>query len=553
MTQKTEYNLTTEENQEKDVKNTEFEEEVKSVQEQVENTAYPDISKADTKKIVIVSFIVVIIIFLLSIFLPASASATEKTSDVEKTSAMEQASDAENASVTEGISVATLDEVDTDNVRFSFMDTLIAFEPESGFATKGQDVFYYGNDTTAYTGWLELDENTYYFDENGVMAKGWTEIDSGQYYFDENGILQKKRWIVKNVTADKDVALADSQTTEENTDEEIVISGSQTTGENTDEEIVISGSQITGENSEEEIVTSSLRVEKRESDTNDLRVYVDSTGCMLTNTIAPGGVYVGSDGYPDTSAASLATSQEGLTDLKNELTEMISGYTGTWSVYVKSMACNEYLEINNVQHYSASLIKLYCGATIYDLIEKGELEETEYIDRLMAEMISVSDNDAFNLLVMQCDTESRSHVTGRGVIQNYIDENGYKDTTITSILVPSKYTAPSSPGRNYTTVVDCGLLLENIYKRLCVSREASEKFLKLLLNQEHINKIPSGLPEGVVCANKTGDTDEVQHDAAIVYAPNGVYIISVMSTGCGNAINNIQSISSVVYDYFAKQ
>jgi predicted RNA-binding protein with PUA-like domain len=526
MTQKTEYNVTTEEeNQEKDVKNTELEEEVKSVQEQVENTAYPDINKADTKKIVIVSLIVVIIIFLLSIFLPANASATE------------QASDVENASVTEGISVATLDEADTDNVRFSFMDTLIAFEPESGFATKGQDVFYYGNDTTAYIGWLELDENTYYFDENGVMAKGWTEIDSGQYYFDENGILQKKRWIVKNVTADKDVALTKLQTTEENTDEEIVISGSQTTEENTDEEIV----------------TSSLRVEKRESDTNDLRVYVDSTGCMLTNTIAPGGVYVGSDGYPDTSAASLATSQEGLTDLKNELTEMISGYTGTWSVYVKSMACNEYLEINNVQHYSASLIKLYCGATIYDLIEKGELEETEYIDRLMAEMISVSDNDAFNLLVMQCDTESRSHVTGRGVIQNYIDENGYKDTTITSILVPSKYTAPSSAGRNYTTVVDCGLLLENIYKRLCVSREASEKFLKLLLNQEHINKIPSGLPEGVVCANKTGDTDEVQHDAAIVYAPNGVYIISVMSTGCGNAINNIQSISSVVYDYFAEQ
>jgi hypothetical protein len=522
MTQKTEYNVTTEEeNQEKNVKNTEFAEEVKSVQEQVENTAYPDINKADTKKIVIVSFIVVIIIFLLSIFVPANASATEKTSDEEKTSSTEQASDVENASVTEGISVAILDEVNIDNVRFSFMDTLIAFEPESGFATKGQDVFYYGNDTTAYTGWLELDENTYYFDENGVMAKGWTEIDGGQYYFDENGILQKNRWIVKNVTADKDVALANLQTTEENTDEEIV--------------------------------TSSLRIEKRESDTNDLRVYVDSAGCMLTNTITPGGIYVGSDGYSDTSVASLATSQEGLTDLKNELTEMISGYTGTWSVYVKSMACNEYLEINNVQHFSASLIKLYCGAAIYDLIEKGELEETEYIDQLMTEMISVSDNDAFNLLVMQCDTEYHSHVTGRSVIQNYINENGYEDTTITSMLVPTKYTAPSSPGRNYTTVVDCGLLLENIYKRLCVSKEASEKFLKLLLNQEHINKIPSGLPEGVVCANKTGDTDEVQHDAAIVYAPNGVYIISVMSTGCGNAISNIQSISSVVYDYFAEQ
>jgi beta-lactamase class A len=537
MTQKTEYNMTTEkENQEKDVKDTELEEEVKSVQEQVENTAYPDISKADTKKIVIVSLVVVIIIFLLSIFVPSKASAAEGTSD------------AGNATVTERISAAALNEVSADNIRCSFMDTLITFEPETGFATKGQQVFYYGKDTKAYTGWLELEENTYYFDEEGVMITGWAEIDGGQYYFDKDGILQKSRWIVRNVTVDKEVAIADSQTTEE----EIAVTNSQATEEDAGEEIVITSSQATEEDAGEEIVTSSLRIEKRESDTKDLRVYVDSTGCMLTNTIAPGGVYVGNDGYPDTSAASLATSQEGLADLKNELTKMISGYTGTWSVYVKSLDRNEYLEINNVQQYSASLIKLYCGATIYDLIDKGELEETETIDNLMQAMISVSDNDAFNLLVMQCDREYNSHVNGRSVIQNYIDENGYADTTITSILVPSKYTAPSSPGRNYTTVVDCGLLLENIYKKQCVSKEASEKFLELLLNQTHINKIPAGLPEGVVCANKTGDTDEVQHDAAIVYAPSGVYILCVMSTGCGNAINNIQSISTAVYDYFEK-
>ena len=71
--------------------------------------------------------------------------------------------------------------------------------------------------------------------------------------------------------------------------------------------------------------------------------------------------------------------------------------------------------------------------------------------------------------------------------------------------------------------------MERIYKGKCVSPEASEAFLTLLLNQEHVNKIPAGLPERTKCANKTGDTDEVQHDAAI---------------------NNIQDISKTVYDYF---
>lgn len=64
------------------------------------------------------------------------------------------------------------------------------------------------------------------------------------------------------------------------------------------------------------------------------------------------------------------------------------------------------------------------------------------------------------------------------------------------------------------------------------------------------NKIPAGLPEGTKCANKTGETDEYQHDAAIVYSPGGDYILCIMSSNCGAAITNIQDISATVYDYF---
>ncbi|MDE6434061.1 MAG: hypothetical protein K2L07_07500 [Lachnospiraceae bacterium] len=34
------------------------------------NTGYPDISKADTKTVVIISFIFILVIFLLSVFVP---------------------------------------------------------------------------------------------------------------------------------------------------------------------------------------------------------------------------------------------------------------------------------------------------------------------------------------------------------------------------------------------------------------------------------------------------------------------------------------------------
>lgn len=77
--------------------------------------------------------------------------------------------------------------------------------------------------------------------------------------------------------------------------------------------------------------------------------------------------------------------------------------------------------------------------------------------------------------------------------------------------------------------------------------------LELLKAQEHTYKIPSGVPEGVVTANKTGETSSIQNDAAIVFSPECDYIITVLSNESYDeeyAINKIQSISSEAYNYF---
>lgn len=348
--------------------------------------------------------------------------------------------------------------------------------------------------TDPKTGFTTVEDKIYYYLEDETAYTGWYKINNDTYYFNADGVMVTE-WFILNGHMYY-----------------------------FDENGVMQTNQWVGDR------------------------YVGENGYILKNTVTPDGGYVDLNGIRN-DKVSLETSQEGLSDLKETLQEMVDEYSGTWSVYVKDISSNEYLVINDVQHFSASMIKLYCAAAAYDLIHKGLLEEDETVTRLMREMISVSDNDAFNLMVMKCAPDN-SHITGRGVIQEYIDANGYTNTTITSILVPTKYKAPSSAGRNYTSVVDCGLLLEKIYKGQCVSPEASAQFLNLLLEQTHINKIPAALPEGIKCANKTGDTDEVQHDAAIVYSPNGVYILCVMSSNCRAAISNIQSISWAVYEYF---
>lgn len=401
---------------------------------------HPDeATKRNTRFIVVVSLICILLILLLSILFPSSTgSQTEPTTE------------------------ATTEEISTST------------DPKTGFTKVEGKVYRFEEDGTLHTGWYRINDDVYCFNKDGVLVTGWYIANGHTYYFNEDGILQTNQW-----------------------------------------------------------------VEDR---------YVGDEGYILKNTITPDGKYVDANGVRN-DKVSLATSREGLTELKSNLEDMIEHYSGSWSVYVKDIDSNEYLSINDAQYYSASMIKLFCAAAAYDLIDQGTLEEDETVTRLMREMISVSDNDAFNLMVMKCAPDG-SHITGRGVIQEYINENGYSNTTITSILVPTKYKAPSSPGRNSTSAIDCGLLLERIYKGQCVSPEASEKFLNLLLDQTHVGKIPAGLPEGTKCANKTGDTDEVQHDGAIVYSPNGVYILCVMSSGCGSAISNIQTVSKTVYEYF---
>ncbi|MGN0153612.1 MAG: serine hydrolase [Lachnospiraceae bacterium] len=437
---------------------------------------YPDISKANTKMIVIVSFIFVVIIFLLSIFVPDS-SKEDTTTQQDITTAISTELTTEvfkELDSSEHFDMSSTEDATQTSADTGVFNIFELPEPQPGFTTINGNTYYLTNNKSRFSGWLNVDDTCYYFREDGTMVTGWLQIEGKLYYFDDNGIMLTNQWV-----DDK---------------------------------------------------------------------YVGGNGYVLTNTLTPDGIYVGNDGTENDSVGR-SGSKEGLADLKNTLEDMTAGYSGTWSIYVKDIENDEYLSINNVQHFSASLIKLYCAAAAYDLIEKGTLEETENIDSLLAQMISVSDNDAFNLMVMNC-APNHNHVTGRGIIQDYIDKEGYQDTTITSILVPTKYKAPSSPGRNYTTVEDCGMLLEKIYKGKCVSPKSSDKFLDLLLNQTHINKIPAGLPEGTKCANKTGDTNEVQHDAAIVYSPNRTYIICVMSSNCGAAIPNIQKISKTVYEYF---
>ena len=239
-----------------------------------------------------------------------------------------------------------------------------------------------------------------------------------------------------------------------------------------------------------------------------------------------------------------------MTGLEQELAGQLSEYEGEWSVYVKNLSTDEAFVLNDQPMKSASVMKLFIMGTVYKAFECGELERTEEIMSLMNKMISYSDNASSNELLSRLG--SGSYADGIEKVNAFIKEYGFSNMTMEYNGFDDSATIMDPEHFNQVTAKDCGKLLEDIYRRIWVSRGVSNEIEDMLLAQQTRYKIPAGLPESVLCGNKTGEMDATENDAAIIYAKDCDYILVVLSNGWSSkdqAIIRIQSVSSLVYDY----
>ena len=238
-------------------------------------------------------------------------------------------------------------------------------------------------------------------------------------------------------------------------------------------------------------------------------------------------------------------------ELETELIAVTEEYSGDWSIYVKDLSTQKTLSVNDHARECASLIKLYIMGTVLEQIELGQLEQTDKISALLDEMITVSDNEAANELVRLLNP-NRNHREGMKVVNDFITRHGYNDTQQINGLEDRSLWVSSSEV-NETSARDCGEFLSSVYEGTLVSHLASRKMETLLLGQKVRYKIPTGLPNDVISASKTGEMDSVENDVAIVYSKGGDFILCVLSSdwSSGNeAIGHIREISKLVYHYY---
>lgn len=236
--------------------------------------------------------------------------------------------------------------------------------------------------------------------------------------------------------------------------------------------------------------------------------------------------------------------------LSRQLQKQISGYDGDWSVYVKNLETDESFVINDRPMKSASVMKLFVMGAVYKAIEDRKLERTEEVVSLLGRMISDSDNEATNqLLYLLGDS---SYADGIAQVDEFIRNYGFSDMTVEYNGFNDSATVLDQEHSNQVAAKDCGKLLEDVYHRAWVNRSTGAEIEQMMLNQHTRYKIPAGLPEGVLCGNKTGEMDTTENDAAIVYGESCDYILVVLSSDWENkdqAISRISKLSEMVYEY----
>ncbi len=245
----------------------------------------------------------------------------------------------------------------------------------------------------------------------------------------------------------------------------------------------------------------------------------------------------------------------------------IRHYLDNVSLYYTDEKLSNDVKINERRHWlPASTVKTYAAIYAYKLVKEKKLNlsnkitveakndvptelvtdelptllvgEQATIDRLLKQMITQSDNTAFNVFL---DRLGRDHIT------SYIQSIGLTNTHIGSKLnldtsqEQFEYDAPGY-GVNTTTAEDYAKAFTLIKKnRISGAVELLDIFKKQKIN----NMIPLLLPKDVVCAHKTGDLDPLYHDGGICQSKKLSYVLTIFTNAGDPSL--LAHLSEILY------
>ena len=244
-----------------------------------------------------------------------------------------------------------------------------------------------------------------------------------------------------------------------------------------------------------------------------------------------------------TSSTQANTTLPAYTDISSRLNAIFSpvyNSGGKYSLKVISLSSNESIDVGNcnTKMISASLIKLYVAGAVYENMDAVKAFESYSgeTEHLISNMIAVSDNNACNTLVNRLGGGDENK--GMATVNNFCRKHGFYNTQMNRRMLNFNGL------ENYTSTTDCCNILKSYYNK---QLKGSENIIRYMKAQTVRTKIPSGITDGTVVANKTGELANVENDSAIVYSSKGVYIMCAMTQNLSDTAAARNAIAQAAY------
>jgi len=236
--------------------------------------------------------------------------------------------------------------------------------------------------------------------------------------------------------------------------------------------------------------------------------------------------------------------------LQDILTTWASQHTYSTSVVVTELTGNtpKTTTYNSTQSIvPASTYKIYVAYAVLHAVEQGTYtlgtvtNDGNSIQTDLNNMILNSDNSAARTL---------GFMLGWKNINALLQTQGITHTDLYNYEPPS--TQPV--GDKHTTAADLATALQKLYNGALLNQDHTQLLIALMKQQHYRERIPAGVPSGVVVADKPGwlspadGVDEnIQNDAAIVYGPKSTYILVITTNG--TSTQPLADLSRQIYTY----
>ncbi len=242
-----------------------------------------------------------------------------------------------------------------------------------------------------------------------------------------------------------------------------------------------------------------------------------------------------------------ASAQKNDRDLQQQVETLLKSFNGNVGVYVHDLKHDKFVAINaDTVFPTASIVKLSILTGIMDKIQSGQLSyhqrltytdslyyaegddimslakpgSTIELSKVIMLMLTISDN---------CASLWLQGLSGGGTrINQIMDSLGFAVTRVNS-RTPSREAARSQYGWGQTSPREMATWMERVVNGNLLSKQTSEKMLRLLGRQYWDEEALSQIPPGVFVADKNGAVDASRDEVVYVNSKENPYIFSIFT------------------------